>query len=1015
MRYMKYKLKFALMLIAAISFGFCLNAYALQKIEIIPANYDAGAPAKTLSNNTGVSMTANKQVGYQVDFSDSPSLLNMKLGSSANSQSTLEIRVDDAASGALLGTVVTDPTTGWETKDYQLSLNTPIRGKHTIYVKSKKGTCDFQSMSFLINEEGDQYPSLSADDGFYNAEDLKKQNKLGILYQLGLLSNEKEYNGDELITRREYIRILDMLYNEELADSDVSMFKDIAPDDKDIKAISNLCARKIIKGITDDKLMPDKFITVEEMLKMSVRVMGYSYAEDVGENTFKTASDADILSHVNTSNQTVRRDDMVEIIYNMLTGKVAKLSMTGPYNKEYERVKEGVLSITKDIDFAYGIVSDNGFTNIFDIDSRVKMGDVLIGDRVFNVNGTRAADYIGMNCLYFYSEDNGESDRIEAISPDTKVSYAVLSTKNTDFTDIKERQISYYDEKNREKDIDFNPSTSIVFNGKAIDKQLNELIPDISEFLGRIVAIDNDKDNKYDVVLIDSYISVVFGGMSENELYDKVTNTKLPIYDVDTALILSNGARVNWEDIHESAVIDIYQSANSSGKKAERLIVSTKVLEGNVSSKTNDKLIVNGEEYGIYHGLTDTPVVGQKFTLYLNTDDQVVRYVNETGDTKLGYIYNIKVFTADDGEDSCVVNMLSEENKDEKLFFAENATIDGVRIKGNNELVNGKNKFKGAGTLPAEKPVLYKTDDDGFITYFDTIRTAADNDHDVFKEILPEGAYNNKTIGLTENAKSLLVCAFAPEKKVIALWNTGEKELATIGTGLTSGSSQNITASAYTTKKDSILSDVILWKNSKVRDHQPDFVFDSISEKLNDDGETVKVLRGFTGNAKVEYPVNIFVMDAIAEGDITYERLIESLNPGDLLSVGINERGEAEEIKPILFSDGEPENSIGVKAAISKITATDTTYARGVTSHGTVLGVENGIIKFEKDNGGIKSVEYASCKNAKVIKIEKVSSKIKTTNNLDANSVMIGDHIVVSRNTATYSAAAIFLYQTIDW
>ena len=145
MRYMKYKLKFALMLIAAISFGFCLNAYALQKIEIIPANYDAGAPAKTLSNNTGVSMTANKQVGYQVDFSDSPSLLNMKLGSSANSQSTLEIRVDDAASGALLGTVVTDPTTGWETKDYQLSLNTPIRGKHTIYVKSKKGTCDFQS------------------------------------------------------------------------------------------------------------------------------------------------------------------------------------------------------------------------------------------------------------------------------------------------------------------------------------------------------------------------------------------------------------------------------------------------------------------------------------------------------------------------------------------------------------------------------------------------------------------------------------------------------------------------------------------------------------------------------------------------------------------------------------------------------------------------------------------------------------------------------------------------------
>ena len=784
----------------------------------------------------------------------------------------------------------------------------------------------------------------------------------------------------------------------------------------DFEAISNLYTRKIIKGAADGKLAADKFITSEEMLKMSLRAMGYSYAEEMGESTFVTASNAGILSGITVSGQIVRRDEMINLLYNMLTGNVIKTSPAGHNTQEYKSVKEGVLSVTKNIYFGTDIVSDNGFTNIYDINSNVKKGEVQIGNKVFSVKNTSAANYLGMKCLYFYKDDGSENYELLAVCPDKKTDYIILSTKDTEFRDIKERYISFLDESYKEKELELSASTSFVFNGKAIDKELSVLIPDISKFLGTVIAIDNDKDGVYDVVLIDSYVSAVFGGVSDNEFYDKLTNTRLPAFDEDESLIYMDGTRIEWGDIPQNSVMDIYQSKNSTGEKTERIIISTNTIEGTVNGKNDNRLVVDGKEYSIYYAVTDIPVIGQNVSLYLNSDSQVVRYIKAADSVKLGYVFSIRPVTNDDYENTYVVKLLTEENKIEKLYFADNVTIDGVRVKGNDELIDGKAPFEGAGTLPVEKPVIYKTNSEGLITYFDTTKQSAENENDTLRETLSEGTYNNKSVGLTESNQSTLLCVFASNKKVITTWNTGEEELAVMGTELTSGSTTNINASVYTTLKDSILSDIILWKNQTVGYHKTDFVFKSLATKLDENGEVVTVLQGVAGNAEVEYPINNFIMNTVAESDITYERLLASLNPGDLLSVGTNARGQAEVIKPILFVDGEATNDIGVTAAISMTTPADNSaYSRGKTSHGKVLAVENGIIKLEIDNGGVKSVEYVPCTSAKIVKVEESNGEIKITNNLGVNHIMVNEHVVVAKNPEAYSAAAVFLYETIDW
>ena len=1016
MRYKKLRLKIAAILITALSCGIGINAYALQKIDVIPAEYDTGAPAKTLANNIAVSMTSGKQVGYKIKFSDTPASIKINLGSYKPSQATIEVWLDDTSKGTLLGKIITEPTASWEKREYTLNVNVPMKGEHTIYLRSKGGTCDFNSMSFQINEAGDVYPSFSEGTEFENVEDKVTRNKLNTLYELGIISNEKEYNGDELITRREYIRIIDKLYEEE-AVPDTQVFVDIAPDDRDFDAISNLYARKIIKGTTNGKLVPDKFITAEEMLKMSLRAMGYSYAEENGESTFATASDAGILSDITVSGQSVRRDEMINLLYNMLTGKVIEESTVGHKTQQYTPVKEGVLSITKDIYFASDIISDNGFTNIYDVDSKVSKGEVKIGDKIFSAKGTAAANYLGMKCLYFYKVDNAENYELVAVCPDRKTEYVKFSTKDTEFIDIKERYISYYNEKDKEEEIDLSPATTFVFNGKAIDKELRELIPDVSKFLGTIIAIDNDKDGVYDVVLIESYVTAVFGGVSGDEIYDKITKTRLPVYEKDEVLIYMNGIRIDWADIPQNAVMDIYQSKNSTGEKTERIIISTNILEGVVSAKEADMLIVGGEEYDVYYSVTDIPTVGQYVSLYLNSDNIVVRYEKTTESVKLGYVFGIIPITNDVGENTYAVELLSEENSVEKMFFAENVIIDGVRVKGIDELTNGKTPFEGAGTLPDEKPVLYKTNEEGLITYFDTAKTLVDNDQDVLKQTLEDGYYNNKSIGLTAHGnKSTLLCAFASDKKVITLRSTGEEELATIGSDLTAGNTTKMNASGYTTLKDSMLTNIIVWSGRGVGNHQTDFVFKSLAKSADEYGEVATVLRGVAGNAEVEYPINNFIMDTIAEGEITYERLVASLKPGDLLSVGTNARGEIEVIKPVLFTDGESTNDIGVTAALSKDVSSDTSvYERGNTTHAKVLAIEEGIMKLERDDAGVKSIEYMPCTGASIIKVEDSNGKVSITNNLNVNQIIVGDHIVVAKNPESYSAATVFLYETIEW
>ena len=1018
MRYKKFKLKFAAVFIAALSFCIGMNAYALQKIEIIPAAYDTGAPAKTLANNIAVSMTSNKQVGYKVNFSDTPASLKINLGCYKPSQATIEVWLDDASKGTLLGSIITEPTASWEKREYMLSIQVPMKGEHTIYVKSKGGTCDFNAMSFLINEPEDVYPSFSENGVFGKVGDVTKQNKLNTLYELGILSNEKEYNGEELITRREYIRIIDKLYDEGVV-SDVQIFEDITPDDKDFNAISNLYSRKIIKGATSGKLVPDKFITIEEMLKMSLRAMGYSYAEEMGESTFVTASNAGILSGINVSEQAVRRDEMVNLLYNMLTGNVVKTSPAGHNTQEYKTVKEGVLSVTKNIKFGVDILSDNGFTNIYDVESNVKKGEVQIGDNVFSTNGTNAANYLGMKCLFFYKDDNAGDCELVAVSPYNKMDYVVLSTKDTEFKDIRERYISYFDERYKEKELELSPSTSFTFNGKAIDKELRELIPDISKFLGTIIAIDNDKDGVYDVVLIESYVSAVFGGSSDDKIYDKLTNAPLQIFNKDEALIYVDGGRIDWDVIPQNSVIDIYQSKNSTGEKIERIIVNTNTIEGAVSGINDDKLIVAGEEYGVYYDVTDIPVMGQNYILYLNTDNQIVNSAKTTDSIKLGYIFSIRPVTNADYENTYVVKLFSEENKVEKLYFAENVTIDGVRVKGLDELTNGKAPFEGAGTLPVEKPVLYKTNSEGLITYFDTTETSADNDQDVLEEILAEGYYNPKSVGLTvHGTKNPVICAFAANKKIITLWHSGEEELATISTSLNAGTTTRMNASAYTTLKDSMLSDIIVWKRTGVGDHKTDFVFKSLATKVDENGEVVTILQGVEGSAEIEYPINNFKMDVAYEdgSSITNKELVASLKPGDLLSVGINARGEAEVINPVLFVDGEATNNIGVTATLSKgVTDDSAVYERGITSHGKVVDVEEGIIKLEMGSGADVSYDYVQCAGSPVVMIEENNGKVTITNNLNINHIMVNEHVVVAKNPEAYSAATIFLYETIDW
>lgn len=527
--------------------------------------------------------------------------------------------------------------------------------------------------------------SVSAGD-YYDVVDLDCELAVDVVTALGIMGGYTDgsflpYN---TITKAELASVavklagLDTSYTE--APDDMDLFNDMY--DYDGWAGAVVAAAKaagIAKADSDGNFNPEMSASYEDAVQMVVSAIGYGHQamNRGGEpaDYVYVAKKLGITKKLSTSmGNNITRGDVALLVYAALTVDIMQPVAYSSDGKivTYEAVT-GVNALNTYFD-AYevsGIISENEYAALYG-DSTLNKEQVLINDEVFNVGYTDVANYLGYYATVYALEGDSADNR-------TIIAYSVKSVKNNTLT-ILEEQIesvetsvdgytyTYWNDKETDKKAKVVTTCAtplVLYNGKAvIDVTKALLVPEY----GHVVLIDNNGDDKYDIIDIWEYELVfVFSASASSgsvtNYYDRSATYKFDPENEDYHVTFLNayGGKAQLSDIKQYSVLYVYQSIDGLEKK---VVIANNKINGTIEEIDSDGYYtINGVPYEISpaaEGMLDLAVsdVGD---FYLDADMRLVGFNGTTvirrnigmfiaiNDGGLARGYQMKILTQNNG------------------------------------------------------------------------------------------------------------------------------------------------------------------------------------------------------------------------------------------------------------------------------------------------------------------------------------------------------------------------------
>lgn len=481
-------------------------------------------------------------------------------------------------------------------------------------------------------------------------EEIKEE--AGLLTALSIIPEDIDFSQE--ITREETAVLLcKMLGKESLARSSTTVryYEDVSANSPNLGYINVVTAEGLFQGRSERIFAPESVISYNEFAKLLVTATGYSMvAEKKGgypNGYIAVALQNKILEDVNyASRTTVNWKDAVQMVYNAM--HVDLLSSTVYGNNGYvEYGKEegnNLLSSCHDVYAARGQVTGTVLCRLFGIggSQELKIGDVEISGFLYSYNPEKTA-YIetmtGYNVKYFYkklSSDEFElvyaySDRSSSI---TVMSYDIEEVYGFDTGEAGSCYLKYFDEDTmkRRDTLSLDEDLSLVINYETVPRVTNAgLFPEC----GKVILIDSDSDNKYDVALVTQYDMRVVDVVS---MYDKhiffksgdpviaatplVLNTKY--FDV-TYDIVQDGEMLSLTELREGDVIGIVKSTKDKSPYYQIEVLSSS-FEGVAEEISEDEIKIDGKVYKVSpsYDFNLNPIkLGDTYTYYFDFADEL--------------------------------------------------------------------------------------------------------------------------------------------------------------------------------------------------------------------------------------------------------------------------------------------------------------------------------------------------------------------------------------------------------
>ncbi len=579
----------------------------------------------------------------------------------------------------------------------------------------------------------------AADDKIYIEKSTKelvdRLSTLGIFEQF---DDEKYFGDNDDVKRSEAaVVISNMLGMKEAGGSALTEIKfyDVPQYREYISAVNYVSGLGIMTGDSAGMFNPDDPMEIAHVYKALVVALGYGWkAEAYGgypAGYVKVAAELEIANAVSKGiNETATRIDFLNMVNAALDAPICKMKSISGDVVDFEVDEDvTVLSEYHDIYVDEGVVENNK-TMSFGTEE-IEDDIVYISGRKLFVNGVYDVyASFGYQVEYYYRYDKlAEEGYLLSVVP-TEDNVEIKVSK-PDFDGYADGKITYYNESGKKKDIALDSSAVVFYNGEVT---LN-ISDAINSFEGTLTFIDNDGNNKADVVIAKnySYDKVKSITAAENKLFLENKVIDLDSYEYVGIAVAATGEETEFAAITSGTVIGYAESTD--GKKLNIDVLGSALAVKATSLYTDEFVADDGKKYN-----TSLLSAEHKALIKPNTAVSIVTmdgyyavWVTTASETvSLGYLINIATETEFNETVILGVRILATDGEikaykaaDEKKIILNGKSANIASLK--TTLSNIKQEHMLAGDGEVSQFIGFKLNDEGNLTHIYTVNKEDEN------------------------------------------------------------------------------------------------------------------------------------------------------------------------------------------------------------------------------------------------------------------------------------------------
>lgn len=527
----------------------------------------------------------------------------------------------------------------------------------------------------------------------------------------------------------------------------------------------------IISGFEDGTFRAADPVTYEQVIKMIIcaikydsRAQAYMVPGDWSSGYVNLAMRLGITKNAGTAvkkNPTTR--GTVAVLVNNALDVEALPDIIGSDTDIYTAGQGSILEqmgTTK----VTGIVTGTFVTELDTANSLVPKNHIQIDDDIYEIGfSSNPNDFLGCKVTAYIEKagSSGDYPICRSIEPHSSNKITTINADCYKGYEPDENAVRYTLTKDAdtERQIRLVDEYTVIYNGKLYDYDISDLENNFTS--GTVELIDNNGDNRYDIVRVNRYEVFVVSSRSTtsqkiNLMYEAQYKgaTSMTFPDDSTSIIFyltRNGKEIEFSDLAKWDVLNIKESPeDAEGRAYYEVLVTRTTVSGSVQERDpadETYVKINGQEYYMSdffckYQSDDKPElnVGDYAQVYLDAEGKIVAAAEATNtESEEVYAYLLGVRQdSDKSEYDLEFWLYTTAGKYLQIGAAESKiTIDGVKYKVTDDKIldilsesatAANSHYGDASEVLYHQPIRYATNSSGLVSKIYTVNSP-DNEY----------------------------------------------------------------------------------------------------------------------------------------------------------------------------------------------------------------------------------------------------------------------------------------------